>query len=1012
MMKLSYGLNTKRRVLTSVSAVALAAAVSTAAIAQEQLAQAQPAAADGASLDEIVVTGSRVVRDGYEAPTPVSVLGAAELQNMATANIADAVNRLPALANSLSTRGTSSTADMTGGINNLNLRGINPTRTLVLIDGKRVVGSTLAGFNNNNGAVDVNTVPTGLVSRVDIVTGGASAAYGSDALAGIVNFVFDKEFTGIKGDIQGGITTYGDNENYKVSLTAGVPFAGGRGHLLVYGENGFENGARRENRPHSDRTLAIVQNPAWGTLAGQSLTVPQYITATDVSMANATYGGLIVNCATPTTAGAQAYNLTDRQCPLRGTQFLDGGAPAPYRFGTLTGLNATQTAAGQLMIGGDQTNRIDRISPLVTQLTRANAYVRASYDLADNVNVFAEWGWAYTLNRSETSVPQFQFGLTIAQDNAFVPTSVRNQMVALGITNFSLGTTAFGTPGNPGMHGFGNKNERIQRRYVAGLEGNFDAMDTNWTWDAYYQRSTTHASVRTPDNVLSGPGSNIFRSAVDAVVNPANGQVVCRVNIDASALNDLPGCVPFNVMGVGVNSQAAIDYVTGTGYALIYLQQDVMAASASGEPFSSWAGPVSLAFGAEHRIEQVGGLASDRDINRWWFAGNFTASTGKYKVTEGFVETVIPLAAGESWAQKLDLNGAVRATDYSTSGYVTTWKIGATWTPVDDITFRATRSRDIRAPNLGDLYLAGRSGTGVVIDRTNGQQTSIVTRQGGNPNLLPEKANTTGLGVVLQPSFLPGFGASADFFNIDISGAIVTVAQQTIVDRCQLENVTQLCSLIERNPQTGLITGVSTLPANVASQSARGFDFEASYRMPLADFNENWGGNLTLRALATLYTKLETVDGSNILRGEGVNAGGAGGLAATNGIFAPDIKYLLSVGYTSETGFSTTISARGFTGGVYNNSFVYCTSGCPASTANNPTVGFENKTPGDFDVDIALNQKLMGDAIEVFFAVDNVFNSDPALIAATFNNGFYQGLANSNYDQVGRSFRLGTRFHF
>jgi outer membrane receptor protein involved in Fe transport len=1003
MMKLSYGLHSKRRVLTSVSAVALVAAISSGAFAQEQLAQAQPAA--NASLDEIVVTGSRVIRDGYEAPTPVSVLGAAELQNMATANIADAVNRLPALANSLSTRGTSSTADMTGGINNLNLRGINPTRTLVLIDGKRVVGSTLAGFNNNNGAVDVNTVPTGLVSRVDIVTGGASAAYGSDALAGIVNFVFDKEFTGIKGDIQGGITTYGDNENYKVSLTAGVPFAGGRGHLLVYGENGFENGARREDRPHSERQLAIVQNPAWTATNG----LPQYITATDVSMATATYGGLIVGCTS--TAGVNLGN----NCPLRGTQFLEGGTPAPYRFGTLTG--------GQLMIGGDQTGRIDRISSIVTRLTRANVYVRASYDLADNVNAFAEWGWAYTLNRSADSVPQFQFGLPIQQDNAFLPASVRSQMVAQSIQTLSLGTTAFGTPGNTGMHGFGNKNERIQRRYVAGLEGNFDAADTNWTWDAYYQKSTTHASVRTPDDVLSGPGPNAqhvspFRAAIDAVVNPANGQVVCRVNIDANPANDMPGCVPFNVMGIGVNSKAAIDYVTGTGYALIYLQQDVFAASASGEPFSSWAGPVSLAFGAEHREEKVGGIASDRDVNRWWFAGNFTASAGKYKVTEGFVETVVPLAADESWAKQLDLNGAVRATSYSTSGYVTTWKVGATWKPIDDITFRATRSRDIRAPNLGDLYLAGRSGTGVVIDRVrNGAQTSIVTRQGGNPDLLPEKANTTGLGVVLQPAFLPGFGASVDFFNIDISGAIVTVAQQTVVDRCQLEGVTALCSFIERGTPAagetlGPISAVRTIPANVASQTARGFDFEASYRMPLSDINESWGGNMTFRALATMYTKLETVDGANILRGEGVNAAGAGGLAATNGIFAPDIKYLLSASYTSDSGFSTTVSARGFTAGVYNNNFVYCTTGCPTSTANNPTVGFENKTPGDFDVDLSMSQKFMEDAIEVFFAVDNVFNSDPALIAATFNNGFYSGLANSNYDQVGRSFRLGTRFKF
>ncbi len=1008
MMQFSYSQNTKRRVLTSVSAVALVAAVSTSAFAQQQTEQLAQAAADPA-LDEIVVTGSRVVRDGYEAPTPVSVLGVSELQSMATANIADAVNRLPALANSLSTRGTSATADMTGGINNLNLRGINPTRTLVLIDGKRVVGSTLAGFNNNNGAVDVNTVPTGLVSRVDIVTGGASAAYGSDALAGIVNFVFDKDYTGIKGDIQGGITTYGDNENYKVSLTAGMPFANGRGHLLIYGENGYESGARREDRPHSDRTLAIVQNPAWTATNG----LPQLITATNVAPQNATFGGLIVNCAAP--AGQPAYNTTTNLCPLRGTQFLEGGTPAPYRFGTLT--------SGQLMIGGDQTSRMDRIGSVVTELTRANAYVRASYDLADNVNAFAEWGWAYTLNRSETSVPQFLFNQVIQQDNAFIPAAVRSQMMALGIPNFTLGSLAFGTPGNPGMHGFGNKNERVQRRYVAGVEGNFDAGDTNWTWDAYYQLSTTHASVRTPDNTLVGPGPNSahvapLRAAIDSVVNPANGQLVCRVNIDTNPANDLPGCVPFNIMGTGVNSKAAIDYVTGTGYALIYLQQDVMAASASGNPFSTWAGPVSIAFGGEHRVEKVGGLASDRDVNRWWFAGNFTASTGKYSVTEGFIETVVPLADGESFAQKLDLNGAVRATDYSTSGYVTTWKIGATWTPVDDITFRATRSRDIRAPNLGDLYLAGRSGTGTVIDRLRaGAQTTIVTRQGGNPNLLPEKANTTGLGFVLQPNFLPGFGASVDYFNIDIAGAMVTPAQQTVVDRCQLEGITSLCSFIERGTPLpgetlGPISAVRTIPANVASQSARGFDFEASYRMQLADINEAWGGGLTFRALATLYTKLETVDGPNVLRGEGVNANGAGGIAATNGIFSPDMKYLLSASYAGDGGFTGMIAARGFTSGVYNNNFVVCTTGCPASTANNPTIGFENKTPGEMLFDLSVSQKFMEDAIEVFLAVDNLFNKWPALVAGTFNTAYYQGLGNASYDQVGRSFRMGTRFQF
>ncbi len=977
----------KRYVLSTVSAGALAVTMTSTAFAQaapEQVAQAQAQP----TIDEIVVTGSRVVRDGYEAPTPVSVIGVGELNNMATANIADSINRLPALASSLSTRGGSSTADMTGGINNLNLRGINPTRTLVLVDGKRIVGSTLAGFNNNGGAVDINTVPTGLVSRVDIVTGGASAAYGSDALAGVVNFVFDKTYTGIKGDIQGGISTYGDNENYKVELTVGVPFAGGKGHLLVYGENGFENGARRENRAWSEQNLAVVQNPAWTATNG----LPQWTLMSNFAPTTSTYGGLITGCA----------GFAGTTCPLRGTQFLENGTPAPYRFGTI---------AGQVHTGGDTSNRIDRISAIVTRLMRANTYFRVSYDLADNVNAFAEYGWAYTLNRSADSVPQFQNGsLTIQQDNAFIPTSVRNQMVALGIANFTLGTTMVGQ-----VPGFGNKNERTQRRYVAGLEGRFDAFASEWTWDTYYQRSTTHASVRTPDDLQSGVGSTVFRSAVDAVVNPANGQIVCRVNIDANPANDLPGCVPFNVMGTNVNSSAAIDYVTDTGYALIYLQQDVAAASVSGEPFSSWAGPVSLAFGMEHRTEKVGGIASFKDINRHFFAGNFTASAGKYSVTEGFLETVIPLASEQEWAKQLDLNAAIRATDYSTSGFVATWKVGATWKPVDDLTIRATRSRDIRAPNLGDLFLAGRSGTGTVLDRFNADRsTVIVTRAAGcDPNagcfLTPEKADTTGIGVVVQPSFLAGFGASIDFFNIDIKDAIITLGAQNYVDRC-FSGEAALCKYIERDA-AGLIVGVQVLPANVLSQTARGIDFETSYRFDLSDISDDLSGGVTLRALATKYLKLETVDGAFVVDGAGVLADGAGGFATTGGMFAPDIKFLFSAGYSGEA-FGATVTARGWNAGVYNNSVIECTTGCPASTTAAPTIGFSNKVPAAVYMDLALNYKVMGDAVETFLVVDNVLNKQPPVVAAPPGNSFYTGLGNKQYDLVGRSFRLGTRFKF
>jgi outer membrane receptor protein involved in Fe transport len=969
--------NAKRIVMTSVSAVALIGAISAPAFSQQaQTAQAQPAAA-AATLDEIVVTGSRIVRDGYEAPTPVSVLGMEELNAMAVTNISDAVNRLPALAGSLTTR-NSSGADMTGGIQNLNLRGLSPNRTLVLIDGKRVVGGTMAGFNNNGSAVDINTVPNGLVSRVDIVTGGASAAYGSDALAGVVNFIFDKEFTGIKGEINGGITTYGDGETYKVDLTAGFPFAGGKGHVLAFGEHTYDHGIPDTDRPWNQPSFSIMPNPLYTATNG----LPQYAMLENTGLATATPGGLILQCP----------GYATNQCPLRGTMFLEGGAPAPFRF-------APNYVAGTLMSGGDwEISRIDQHPTLATRLTRANGYFRASYDVADSVNVFAEWGYSYTFNDSLNSVPQFHLGnITVRSDNAFIPASVRSQMVALNITQFTLGTT------NIDMPRFSNTNERIQRRYVAGAEGSFDAGGGTWTWDAYYQMSTTHASVRTPGDEVTAN----YTRANDAIVN-ANGQIVCRVNADAVTTNDDPLCKPYNVMGIGVNTPDVIDYVTDRGYSLIRLQQDVFAASASGEPFSTWAGPVSLAFGGEHRIEQVRSFASAIDEARGFFAGNFTGTYGKFNVTEGFLETVVPLANDTSWATSFDINGAVRATDYSTSGYVTTWKIGATYKPVDDLTFRATRSRDIRAPNLGDLYSAGRSGTGAVIDPVSGVSSTVVTRVEGNTALLPEKANTLGLGVVYQPGWLPGFGASADFYDIDVAGAIVSLSAQQYVDRC-FQGITALCGFIQRDA-AGVINFVRVLPANVLKQGARGIDFEVSYRFQLADISEELGGSLSLRALATYIDSLETVDGVNTVQGAGVNADGGGGLAATNGLFAPHLKYILSASYSNEA-FAGTLTMRGLGSGVYNNAFVQCTSQCPVSTLTNPTVSL-NSVPSVAYFDLALNYKLLGDnTIELFLVTENLLNTDPPRIAAGTGGGYWSGQANgSHYDRIGRNFRAGVRF--
>lgn len=934
-------------------------------------------------IEQIVVTGTRIVRDGYDAPTPVSVLGISELNNMAVTNISEAVNRLPAFTNSLTTE-NSSAADMTGGVQNLNLRGINPNRTLILVDGKRIVGTTLAGFNNNGGAVDINAIPNGLVSRVDVVTGGASAVYGSDALAGVVNFVFDKEFTGFKGDVTGGITSRGDGENYKVSFTAGTPFAGGRGHILAFGEHTYNDGVTNgfpnpeKARGWSEASPTIVANPAWNT----DPTAPKYIIEPNSGFAFGTPGGIILG--------------DDNGNTLRGIMFTEGGTPAPFRFGTVYG-----AAHGGLLTGEETDFEISRINQdpvLASRLKRVNAYLRASYDVTDNVNAFAELGWSYTDSLSVSGVPQFQFGgITVLRENPFIPDSIAAAMDAAGVTQLNMSSSNQGS----GLKQFGANNNRILRRYVAGLEGSFDAMGSNWDWDASYVRSTSHASVRTLGTYLPA----FKRQAEDAVLDPTSGAIVCR----STLTNPNDGCVPWNPMGIGVNSQAAVDFISRPNYSLIRLTQDVFAASASGEPFDSptGAGPISVAFGAEHRIEKGNSIASELDKARAFFAGNFTATTGKYDVTEGFFETVVPLATNTSWADSLDFNAAVRLTDYSSSGFVTTWKVGATYTPISDITFRATRSRDIRAPGLGELFIAGRSGTGQVLDPSNNVSSVIVTRIEGNPNLKPEKADTTGVGVVFQPSWLPGFASSIDFYNISIKGAIVSLAAQNTVTKC-FEGLIDLCDDIERDAN-GIINFVRVLPQNVLVQKAQGIDFEASYGFDMADLISSWDGSVSLRALGTYYIKLTTDDGDSVIDGAGSilssNLGTGGGLPISQ------FRYMVSATYTLDD-FSGTLTARGEASRTYYNGAVTCTSSCPVSTGLAPTIGFDNKVPGTMLFDLALNYKVMDGNAELFFVTENLFDRDPPLVAGNLQSGYWQGQDNNDYDRIGRKFRAGVRFTY
>jgi outer membrane receptor protein involved in Fe transport len=485
--------------------------------------------------------------------------------------------------------------------------------------------------------------------------------------------------------------------------------------------------------------------------------------------------------------------------------------------------------------------------------------------------------------------------------------------------------------------------------------------------------------------------------AQDVVRSPTTGTPVCR----STLTNPTNGCIPWNPFGYEKNGAAAANFVKGHSNLVQQLYENVFGASISGEPFSTWAGPVSIATGIEHRTESVTGVADARAVRDEYVTANYKATIGAYNVTEGFVETVIPLAKDEVWAKSLELNGAMRATSYSTSGYVTTWKVGATWSPIDDLRVRATRSRDIRAPNLNDLFAGGAAGrSSNILDpfRGNIPTANVNGPVSGNPNLVPEVAATTGIGAVVQPRFLPGFSASFDLYNINIGNAISSVGTQDTVNLC-FQGRTAFCDFVVRNA-AGVITSINARPINYLSQKTRGYDIEASYRTPLDAINSSWAGDLTVRALAThaLYYRQDT-GFSVVIDNAGDNTG-----------TLPKWRYNFTANYSLDP-ISVTWTGRGISAGHYASNYIVCTSGCPVSTTSNPTID-NASIEGTFYHDLAISYKFMhkedgGADAEAFLSISNLLNKDPAPIA---NANYWYGTMNGQlYDVLGRNFHAGIR---
>jgi outer membrane receptor protein involved in Fe transport len=530
---------------------------------------------------------------------------------------------------------------------------------------------------------------------------------------------------------------------------------------------------------------------------------------------------------------------------------------------------------------------------------------------------------------------------------------------------------------------------------VAGLK--FDAGG-GWTVNGYYEHGDNRQRIDTLNNLNY---EHLF-AAVDAVTNPATGTPVCRVTLTNPGL--YPGCVPINLFGQGSPSAAAAAYVLGTSSYITRLHQDVVSASVRGEPFSTWAGPISLGGGAEYRREAVDQTsdAVSQQINTatgiigfpstlagglgGWLLTNAQPVRGSYDIKEAFFETLVPLAKDLPGARALDLNAAVRYADYSTSGGVTSWKVGFSWKPIDDLRFRATRSRDIRAPNIAELYAGSMEGQTVILDRQNNNaSTPVVTNQVGNPNLKPEIADTYTGGFVYQPSWLSGFTASVDYYNINLKGAVSSLTAQQTVDQCAAGSAA-VCANVQRN-SAGAISRIDLPNLNLDALKTSGVDFELSYATPVPF------GDLRLRAIASYVdTFISEVPGAPTIN----YAGQVSGLLSTNS----NPRWSGNVNATYAAG-----PFRGFLQERIIGSGKYDVTQTQGVTIDN------NSVPAIYYTDMTLGY-MMGEKsnYQAFLTINNLFNRDPPITPS--GNLIFFPTNTALYDVVGRYFTVGIKGKF
>ena len=924
---------------------------------------AQDAAADEAEFEEVVVTGSRIKRADIESVSPVSVVSSADINLSGNINIEQTLNQLPALNPSL----TTTTNNGGDGSARLDLRELGTFRTLVLQNGRRIVPFTTTG------AVDVNVIPSALIERVEVLTGGASSVYGSDAIGGVVNFVMKNDFEGVEVSGQYNMTEKGDADTRTVAMTMGGNFADGRGNVVVHASFTDRKGIQQSARDWANQSLADFGGGVFTAFGSSN------IPGSRVTGVGAGPNGELV--------------LPDGSFATDGFAFDGNGLVqdnAGFRF-NFAPFQFLQTPQQRFLISSLGHYEIN---------DNVEAYFEASYasnsvdmQLAPNAGGIPSVGALFVPDTNPLINPTTLATLMQNFDNG-----VGGDLVAGdGIASLPTVNRRFTEGGNRQ-----NLREANMYRWIVGARG---ALTDSWDYDLYYSYSRVNRS-----DILTNRVSSIkIQQGLNATTD-ANGNAVC---IDQSG-----GCVPLNIFGVDSISAAGAAFVSPTAIRNREVEQNIVSGSVSGgfDNIDFGAGPLGAAFGVEYREDRAEDMPDSLIISGELGAGNnATPTSGSFDVLEAYGEFLMPLLADTEGAQRLDLEGAFRIADYSTAGGVFTYNLGLQYEPVEGIRFRGSYQKAIRTPNISELFGGTASGASTTQDPCAGANVQsdeiafcqalgvpdpstyvapnpqIFTTSGSNPNLFEETSTAYTVGVVITPEQVPGLEIIVDYYNITVDDAIQTLTSTTVLDLCVLSRDTsnRFCQASLRNG-IGDVEQIFAPNDNIGAMEREGIDWDISYSFELGDGNMtiNNNGNYQLKNQDQPTPLSEFVDCRGVFGGA---CTGLGDFTSPKWRFNQTFSYGVGDWFFRLRG--RVISK------ITNQAFI----DDPSAELAQPEIAVNMYA--DFSMTYQMNENLQFTA-----GVQNLTNNEPP------NYGFFPNVAAqtdpSLYDVLGRSYFAGIKLTY